>query len=40
MSVQVLAAGGDYLWFLKDNQPTRLADVQQFGSVAKKSGVG
>ena len=30
LSVQVLTAGGDYLWFLKDNQPTMLADVQQF----------
>jgi predicted transposase YbfD/YdcC len=30
LSVQILAAGGDYLWFLKDNQPTMLADVQQF----------
>ena len=30
LSVQVMAGGGDYLWFLKDNQPTMLADVQQF----------
>jgi len=30
LSVQIIAAGGDYLWFLKDNQPTTLADVQQF----------
>lgn len=30
LSVQIMAAGGDYLWFLKDNQPTMLADVQQF----------
>jgi len=30
LSVQIMAAGGDYLWFLKDNQPTTLADVQQF----------
>lgn len=30
LSVHILAAGGDYLWFLKDNQPTTLADVQQF----------
>lgn len=30
ISVQIMAAGGDYLWFLKDNQPTTLADVQQF----------
>jgi predicted transposase YbfD/YdcC len=30
LSVQIMAAGGDYLWFLKDNQPTTLADVAQF----------
>jgi predicted transposase YbfD/YdcC len=30
LSVQIMAAGGDYLWFLKDNQPTTLGDVQQF----------
>lgn len=30
LSVQIMAAGGDYLWFLKDNQPATLADVQQF----------
>jgi len=30
LSVQIMAAGGDYLWFLKENQPTMLADVQQF----------
>lgn len=30
LSVQIMAAGGDYLWFLKDNQPTTLADVRQF----------
>jgi predicted transposase YbfD/YdcC len=30
LSVQVTAQGGDYLWFIKDNQPTLLRDVQQF----------
>jgi len=30
ISVTIMAAGGDYLWLLKDNQPTTLADVQQF----------
>lgn len=30
LSVQIMAAGGDYLWFLKGNQPTTLADVEQF----------
>ena len=30
VSVQIMGAGGDYLWFVKDNQPTLLADVQRF----------
>ena len=30
LSVDVLAKGGDYIWFLKDNQLTLLADVEQF----------
>jgi len=30
LSVDVLAKGGDYLWFLKGNQATLLADVQRF----------
>jgi predicted transposase YbfD/YdcC len=30
LSVQVMAEGGDYIWFLKENQPTILADTQQF----------
>lgn len=30
ISVTVLAQGGDYLWFVKDNQPTLHADVQRF----------
>ena len=30
LSVQILAQGGDYIWFLKDNQPTLKADVEQF----------
>lgn len=25
-----MAQGGDYIWFLKDNQPTLKADVEQF----------
>ncbi len=37
MSVDVLARGGDYIWFLKDNQPTLLADVQQFFKPARIS---
>lgn len=30
LSIQILAGGGDYIWFLKDNQPTLRADVEQF----------
>ena len=37
LSVQVTAQGGDYLWFVKDNQPTLLADVQQFFQPPRKA---
>lgn len=37
LSVQVTAQGGDYLWFIKDNQPTLLADVQQFFQPPRKA---
>lgn len=30
LSVQILGQGGDYIWILKDNQPTLRADVEQF----------
>lgn len=30
LSVQVCAAGGDYIWFVKENQPRLRADVQRF----------
>ena len=30
LSVQILAQGGDYIWFVKDNQPTLRADVERF----------
>jgi predicted transposase YbfD/YdcC len=30
LSVKILAKGGDYLWFLKENQATLLADAQRF----------
>jgi predicted transposase YbfD/YdcC len=30
ISVQILSQGGDYIWLLKDNQPTLKADVEQF----------
>lgn len=30
LSVDILAKGGDYLWFAKNNQPTLQADIEQF----------
>jgi len=30
LSVEVTARGGDYLWFVKENQPTLHSDVQRF----------
>ena len=29
LSAQIVQAGGDYLWFVKDNQPTLRADIEQ-----------
>jgi predicted transposase YbfD/YdcC len=29
LSVQLLAQGGDYLWFVKENQPTLLAQIEE-----------
>jgi len=29
LSVQIVEAGGDYLWFVKDNQPTFRAEIEQ-----------
>jgi predicted transposase YbfD/YdcC len=37
LSAAILAAGGHYLWFVKDNQPTLLADVVQFFQPPQKS---
>ena len=37
LSVNVLAQGGDYIWFLKENQPTLLADVERFFQPAQCS---
>lgn len=37
LSVRVLAGGGDYLWLLKDNQPSLLADVEQFFQPPQKA---
>ncbi len=30
LSAEIVSRGGDYLWFVKDNQPTLNADVRQF----------
>lgn len=37
LSVDILAKGGDFIWFLKENQPTLLADVEQFFKPPQKS---
>lgn len=37
LSVDILAKEGDFIWFLKDNQPTMLADVEQFFEPPQKS---
>jgi predicted transposase YbfD/YdcC len=37
LSAKVLARGGDYLWFLKDNQPNLLADVELFFQPPQKA---
>jgi predicted transposase YbfD/YdcC len=29
LSVQVVEAGGDYVWFVKENQPTLLAEIEE-----------
>lgn len=35
-SVDILAKGGDYMWFVKENQSTLLADVEQFFKPAQR----
>ena len=37
LSVQVVAQGGDYIWFVKDNQPQLHADVEQFFVPARRA---
>jgi predicted transposase YbfD/YdcC len=37
LSVDILAKGGNYLWFLKGNQPTSLDDVQRFFEPPQRS---
>jgi len=37
LSVQVVAQGGDYIWFVKDNQPQLRTDVEQFFVPARRA---
>lgn len=37
ISIQIIAQGGDYLWFVKDNQPTLRSDVEQFFVPPRKA---
>jgi predicted transposase YbfD/YdcC len=37
LSVQIMAQGGDYLWFVKENQPRLLSDVAQFFVPPRKA---
>lgn len=37
LSVQIVAQGGDYLWFVKDNQPQLREDVAQFFVPPRKA---
>jgi predicted transposase YbfD/YdcC len=37
LSVQIKAQGGDYIWFVKENQPQLLADVSQFFVPARRA---
>ena len=37
LSVQIPAQGGDYLWFVKDNQATLLGDIKQFFVSPRKA---
>lgn len=40
LSVEILAKGGDYIWFIKNNQPTLRADVAQFFEPPQTCGGG
>lgn len=37
LSVDVVSRGGDYLWFVKENQPTLRADVAQFFAPPRRA---
>jgi predicted transposase YbfD/YdcC len=38
LSVDILAKGGHYLWFVKNNQPTLRADIEQFFKPPQRGG--
>lgn len=40
LSVQILAAGGEYLWVVKDNQPTLRADIEQLFTGDERTVLG
>lgn len=37
ISIEILSRGGDYIWFLKENQPTMKRDVEQFFKPPRKA---
>jgi len=40
LSLSILARGGQYIWFLKENQPSLLGDVEQFFKPPQKCNNG
>lgn len=40
LSVQILAAGGDYLWLAKDNQPTLRQQIEELFTADRRTVVG
>jgi predicted transposase YbfD/YdcC len=40
LSVEILQAGGDYLWFVKDNQPTLRADIEELFTADERTVLG
>jgi predicted transposase YbfD/YdcC len=40
LSRQIVEAGGDYLWFVKDNQPTLRADIEQLFTASARTVLG
>lgn len=37
LSVEIVSGGGHFIWFVKNNQPTLLTDVEQFFKPARRS---